>query len=116
MAARFGGMWSCYRTRLRRLPVLGGRLELRFEVSEAGTIGALRIASSELRDDLLIGCLRSTLNGLSLPSSEQGTTSVVYPLLLVPGVEDAAERPARSTRRHEIGPACSRCTAGTRGK
>jgi hypothetical protein len=79
---QFGRFRMCYEAELVRNPIVEGRVELRFQIDEQGSIQALSVRSDvpvSLRD-----CVKAAVSSVVFPKPP-GTVQVVYPILFSPG-------------------------------
>ena len=75
---------ACYETGLRTNPALEGRVEVRFVIDRAGQVSTAQDGSSDLPNDAVRSCIVKSFYALSFPPPENGTVTVVYPMVLTP--------------------------------
>ncbi len=84
----FGRFRQCYERGLAKNPALGGRVTVRFIIRSEGGVGGVESAGSDLADAEVVACVVGAFRGLSFPSPESGTVTVVFPIVFKPA--DAA--------------------------
>jgi hypothetical protein len=75
---------ACYESGLRTNPSLEGRVEVRFVIDRQGTVSMAQDGSSDLPSDGVKSCIVKSFYSLSFPSPDNGTVTVVYPMVLTP--------------------------------
>jgi hypothetical protein len=75
---------NCYESGLRTNPALEGRVEVRFVIDRQGQVSMAQDGSSDLPSDGVRSCIVKSFYSLSFPSPENGTVTVVYPMVLTP--------------------------------
>jgi len=75
---------ACYAKGLARNPKLTGRVSVGFTISEAGAVSQVHDADSDLADRGVIACILRAFTQMRFPTSDNGITTVVYPIMLEP--------------------------------
>ena len=75
---------ACYESGLRTNPSLEGRVEVRFVIDRQGQVSMAQDGSSDLPNDAVRTCIVRSFYNLSFPSPDNGTVTVVYPMVLTP--------------------------------
>jgi hypothetical protein len=79
-----GRFRACYESGLRTNPSLEGRVEVRFIIDRQGQVSVAQDGSSDLPSDGVRSCIVKSFYSLSFPSPDNGTVTVVYPMVLTP--------------------------------
>ncbi len=74
----------CYENALRNDPSLRGRVTVRFMIDRSGAVAVAADGGSDIPDEGVRRCVVSSFLGLSFPQPENGTVSVVYPIVFSP--------------------------------
>jgi hypothetical protein len=83
--ARKGIFRACYQGELNRIPTLGGKLVVSFQIGGDGVVKSAKISGgSSMRNDNVEGCVRSNIMRLKFPA-KGGIANVNYPFLFQPG-------------------------------
>ncbi len=75
----------CYEAGLGRDATLSGRVNVRFVISRQGTVASASDGGSSLPDAQVRDCVINAFKPLEFPKPENGTVTVVYPIMLAPG-------------------------------
>jgi tetratricopeptide (TPR) repeat protein len=89
----FGRFRLCYENGLRDNPTLAGRISVAFTIARDGSVENVRDGGSEMPSSAIISCVVRAFTGLSFPSPEGGTVTVVYPIIFNPGDGQVPPRP-----------------------
>jgi len=92
----FGRFRLCYENGLRNNPNLQGRVATRFIIGRDGMVGLVQNGGSDMPDSGVVACVVRAYNGLSFPMPEDGTVSVVSPIMFSPGGGDPSPHEARA--------------------
>jgi hypothetical protein len=76
---------SCYAAGLGRNPALRGRVLTAFVIDRDGSVSGVHDGGSELNDAVALQCMRDVFEEICFPPPEQGTVTVVYPIMFEPG-------------------------------
>jgi hypothetical protein len=79
-----GRFRACYEGGLRTNPSLEGRVEVRFVIDRQGAVSMAQDGASDLQSDSVKSCIVKSFYSLSFPSPDNGTVTVVYPMVLTP--------------------------------
>lgn len=79
-----GRFRACYESGLRTNPSLEGRVEVRFIIDRQGQVSVAQDGASDLPNDPVKSCIVKSFYSLSFPSPDNGTVTVVYPMVLTP--------------------------------
>jgi hypothetical protein len=82
----FGRFRLCYEDGLRSDPQLEGRVSVKFVIDRQGGVSMAADAGSDLHDESVVSCVVRGFQALSFPAPESGIVTVIYPLVLSPGV------------------------------
>jgi hypothetical protein len=74
----------CYETALRSNPNLQGRVTARFVIDRAGAVAVASDGGSDIPDEAMRRCVVASFTNLSFPPPDNGTVTVVYPLVFSP--------------------------------
>jgi hypothetical protein len=74
----------CYEKGLQRDPSLRGRVSVKFMIDRTGAVAVAAEGDSDLPDEGVRRCVVSSFLGLSFPQPENGTVTVIYPLIFSP--------------------------------
>lgn len=80
IVGRQGQLQKCWLSRLKDNPSLKGQILLQFEITRRGHVKDLRIADSNIEDDLLKKCVMSVIERLSFRSFKGQEISLSYPI------------------------------------
>jgi hypothetical protein len=69
---RFSALRACYENRLKVNPMLQGKLDLAIGVSSAGKVTSVSAEEDQLRDSIMLQCVKSTIRGWTFPKPEGG--------------------------------------------
>jgi hypothetical protein len=74
----------CYENALRNDPGLRGRVTVKFMIDRTGAVAIAADGGSDIPDEGVRRCVVSSFLGLSFPQPENGTVTVVYPIVFSP--------------------------------
>jgi hypothetical protein len=74
----------CYENGLRNDPGLRGRVTVKFMIDRSGAVAIAADGGSDIPDEAVRRCVVSSFLGLSFPQPENGTVTVVYPIVFSP--------------------------------
>jgi hypothetical protein len=80
----FGRYTFCYQNGLKANPNLEGRVAVKFLIDRSGAVAFAADGGSDLPDAAVRQCVVSSFTNLSFPQPENGTVTVVYPLVFSP--------------------------------
>ncbi len=80
----FGRYTFCYQNGLRSNPTLEGRVTVRFVIARDGSVAIAADGGSDIPDKGVAQCVVSSFTNLSFPAPDNGTVTVVYPLMFHP--------------------------------
>jgi hypothetical protein len=75
----------CFEAGLARDPKLGGRVSIRFVITESGAVEGAADSGSDLPDAQVVACIAEEFGRIKFPHPEGGRVTVVYPVMLEPG-------------------------------
>ena len=81
----YGAVRRCFELGLVRDPELGGRVLIRFVITESGDVKDATDGGSDVPDAQVVGCIAREFSRLKFPRPDGGRVTVVYPLMLEPG-------------------------------
>jgi hypothetical protein len=76
---RIGAVKACYEAGLKRNPAIGGKLSVRFAISNVGKVTSVDIEGDTMHDDDVAGCVKSRIQSWRFPPGGGG--EVVYPFV-----------------------------------
>ena len=76
---------ACYESGLRTDPGLQGRVTVKFVIDRTGAVALAADGGSDIPDEAVRRCVVSSFLSLSFPSPENGSVTVVYPIVFSPG-------------------------------
>jgi hypothetical protein len=79
-----GRFRSCYETALHTDPSLQGRVTVKFVIDRTGAVALAADGGSDIPDEGVRRCVVSSFLSLSFPSPENGSVTVVYPIVFSP--------------------------------
>jgi TonB family protein len=82
--ARAAGVRDCYEEGLRSSPELAGRVDVRFELLEDGTLADVRVARSALGAPAVEACIVEVMKGWRTPFRPPEPISLEYPFVFRP--------------------------------
>jgi hypothetical protein len=107
----FGRFRLCYEDGLRRNPRLVGRISVRFTIGRDGSVTGAGNGGSDMPDQAVTDCVARSFVGLSFPSPESGTVTVVYPIMfshdgsaLPPREQGSSQPPRQAPERPNVEP------------
>ncbi len=74
-------MTACYEAGLKRNPSIGGKIQLRFEVSQVGKVTKAEIENDTMHDDEVASCIKNRVSTWRLPAPSGGPASFSYPFI-----------------------------------
>jgi hypothetical protein len=74
----------CYENGLRGDPSLHGRVTVKFMIDRSGAVAFAADGGSDIPDEGVRACVVRSFLGLSFPQPENGTVTVVYPIVFSP--------------------------------
>jgi hypothetical protein len=80
IVGRQGQLQKCWLGRLKDNPSLKGQILLQFEITRRGQVKDLRIADSNIEDELLKKCVTSVIERLSFRPFKGQEISLSYPI------------------------------------
>jgi hypothetical protein len=78
----FGRFRGCYREALRKNGKVAGRVVVRFDIDDTGSVPLARAVRSDVGDVDLVACVVRSFEALSFPPAPSGALTVEYPLSL----------------------------------
>jgi|GEM_PF-6872087 len=80
IVSRQGQLQKCWLSRLKDNPNLKGQMVLQFEISRRGKVRELRVADSNLEDDVLKRCVMSVIERIPFRAYKGQEISLSYPI------------------------------------
>jgi hypothetical protein len=78
---RLGAIKACYEAGLKRNPSIGGKVQLRFEVSSVGKVTSAEIENDTMHDEEVAGCIKSRVMSWRFPAPAGGSVQFSYPFI-----------------------------------
>jgi hypothetical protein len=78
---RLGAVKACYESGLKRNPSIGGKLQLRFEVSSVGKVTSAEIETDTMHDDEVASCIKARVMSWRFPAPAGGSVQFSYPFI-----------------------------------
>ncbi len=78
---RLGAIKACYEAGLKRNPNIGGKLQLRFEVSTVGKVTSAEIENDSMHDEEVASCIKSRVMTWRFPAPAGGSVQFSYPFI-----------------------------------
>jgi hypothetical protein len=78
---RLGAVKACYESGLKRNPNIGGKIQLRFEVSTVGKVTSAEIENDTMHDDEVASCIKSRVLTWRFPAPAGGSVQFSYPFI-----------------------------------
>lgn len=78
---RLGAIKACYEAGLKRNPNIGGKLQLRFEVSTVGKVTSAEIENDSMHDEEVASCIKSRVMTWRFPAPSGGSVQFSYPFI-----------------------------------
>jgi len=78
---RLGAIKACYEAGLKRNPSIGGKLQLRFEISTVGKVTSAEIENDSMHDDEVASCIKSRVMTWRFPAPAGGSVQFSYPFI-----------------------------------
>jgi len=78
---RLGAIKACYEAGLKRNPNIGGKLQLRFEISTVGKVTSAEIENDSMHDDEVASCIKSRVMTWRFPAPSGGSVQFSYPFI-----------------------------------
>ncbi len=79
--SRIRAITACYEAGLKRNPNLGGKIVLRFEISQVGKVTSADIENDTMKDEEVAGCIKSRVLTWRLPAPSGGSAQFSYPFI-----------------------------------
>jgi Ca-activated chloride channel homolog len=79
--SRLGAVKACYEAGLKRNPNIGGKIQLRFEVSSVGKVTSAEIENDTMHDDEVASCITSRVKTWRFPAPAGGSVQFSYPFI-----------------------------------
>ena len=79
--SRLGAIKACYEAGLKRNPNIGGKIQLRFEVSGVGKVTGADIENDTMHDDEVASCIKSRVMTWRFPAPAGGSVQFSYPFV-----------------------------------
>ncbi len=80
--SRLGAIKACYEAGLKRNPNIGGKVQLRFEVSSVGKVTSAEIENDTMHDEEVASCITSRVKTWRFPAPAGGSVQFSYPVLV----------------------------------
>ena len=78
---RLGAIRACYEAGLKRNPNIGGKLQLRFEVSTVGKVTSAEIENDTMHDSEVADCIKNRVRTWRFPAPSGGSVQFSYPFI-----------------------------------
>jgi outer membrane biosynthesis protein TonB len=78
---RIRAVTTCYEQGLKRNPNIGGKLQLRFEVSTVGKVTSAEIENDSMHDEEVASCIKSRVMTWRFPAPAGGRVQFSYPFI-----------------------------------
>jgi hypothetical protein len=78
---RLGAIKACYEAGLKRNPNIGGKLQLRFEISSVGKVTSADIENDTMHDDEVASCIKARVMTWRFPAPAGGSVQFSYPFI-----------------------------------
>lgn len=78
---RLGAIKACYEAGLKRNPNIGGKLQLRFEISSVGKVTSADIENDTMHDEEVASCIKSRVQTWRFPAPSGGSVQFSYPFI-----------------------------------
>jgi hypothetical protein len=78
---RLGAIKACYESGLKRNPNIGGKLQLRFEISSVGKVTSAEIENDTMHDEEVASCIKSRVSTWRFPAPAGGSVQFSYPFI-----------------------------------
>jgi len=72
---------GCYERQLVKDPALAGKIVSEWVITPAGTVGAVKIKSSSVRNNEVANCIQAALKRWKFPQPKGGSVTVTYPFV-----------------------------------
>ncbi|HXU73721.1 MAG TPA: AgmX/PglI C-terminal domain-containing protein [Polyangia bacterium] len=79
--SRLGAIKACYEAGLKRNPNIGGKVQLRFEISSVGKVTSAEIENDTMHDDEVASCITSRVKTWRFPAPAGGSVQFSYPFI-----------------------------------
>ncbi|MGZ3406975.1 MAG: AgmX/PglI C-terminal domain-containing protein [Caldimonas sp.] len=79
--SRLGAIKACYEAGLKRNPNIGGKLQLRFEISSVGKVTSAEIENDSMHDEEVASCIKSRVSTWRFPAPAGGSVQFSYPFI-----------------------------------
>jgi hypothetical protein len=78
---RLGAIKACYEAGLKRNPSIGGKVQLRFEVSSVGKVTSAEIENDTMHDEEVASCIKARVSSWRFPAPAGGSVQFSYPFI-----------------------------------
>lgn len=78
---RLGAIKACYEAGLKRNPNIGGKLQLRFEISSVGKVTSADIENDTMHDEEVASCIKARVSTWRFPAPSGGSVQFSYPFI-----------------------------------
>lgn len=78
---RLGAIKACYEAGLKRNPNIGGKLQLRFEISTVGKVTSADIETDTMHDPDVAACIKNRVRTWRFPAPSGGPVQFSYPFI-----------------------------------
>ena len=78
---RLGAIKACYERALKRNPQLGGKIMVRFEISQVGKVTRVESEQDTVGDPEVFACIRQTMSMWHFTAPSGGSVQVAYPFI-----------------------------------
>ncbi|MCU1279937.1 MAG: putative abductin-like protein, partial [bacterium] len=79
--SRLGAVKACYEAGLKRNPNIGGKLQLRFEISSVGKVTSADIENDTMHDEEVASCIKARVITWRFPAPAGGSVQFSYPFI-----------------------------------
>jgi hypothetical protein len=79
--SRLGAIKACYEAGLKRNPNIGGKVQLRFEISSVGKVTSAEIENDTMHDEEVASCITSRVKTWRFPAPAGGSVQFSYPFI-----------------------------------
>jgi len=78
---RLGAVKACYESGLKRNPNIGGKIQLRFEISAVGKVTSAEIENDTMGDSEVASCIKQRVASWRFPAPAGGSVQFSYPFI-----------------------------------
>src|SRR5581483_1457398 len=78
---RLGAVKACYESGLKRNPNIGGKIQLRFEISAVGKVTSAEIENDTMGDSEVASCIKQRVASWRFPAHAGGSVQFSYPFI-----------------------------------